>query len=205
MEGPRQFFTVFRSLSDEEEGQERVRDRIHGDFEDEQSAMEDGHRATTFKKLLLKKCQDEFYKEDIYSDVVKPQSEDKLSKQELALKQAEEEDARMKAKRRMLGNIRFIGELYKKKMLKEHIMHECILKLLGCEEKKERGQRTLVKNVSAWDEESLEALCKLMTTVGKQLDDVKVSREGRALAMECVHLHTLISVLWFNRLVGQKD
>lgn len=42
-----------------------------------------------------------------------------LSKaQEAALRQAEEEDARMRAKRRMLGNIRFIGELYKKKMLK---------------------------------------------------------------------------------------
>ena len=41
----------------------------------------------------------------------------------------------MKAKRRMLGNIRFIGELYKKKMLKENIMHECILKLLGYTEK----------------------------------------------------------------------
>lgn len=42
-----------------------------------------------------------------------------LSKaQEAALRQAEEEEARMKAKRRMLGNIRFIGELYKKKMLK---------------------------------------------------------------------------------------
>jgi hypothetical protein len=42
-----------------------------------------------------------------------------LSKQqEAALRQAAEEEARIKAKRRMLGNIRFIGELYKKKMLK---------------------------------------------------------------------------------------
>lgn len=73
MEGPRQFFTVFRALSEGQEGgqeeggggggqEEKLRDRIHGGFEDEQSAMEDGHRATTFKKLLLKKCQEEFYK-----------------------------------------------------------------------------------------------------------------------------------------------
>jgi translation initiation factor 4G len=69
MEGPHQYFTVFRALSEGEgeeggaaAGEEKLRDRIHGGFEDEQSAMEDGHRATTFKKLLLKKCQEEFYK-----------------------------------------------------------------------------------------------------------------------------------------------
>lgn len=62
--GPKQFFTVFRSLGEGEGGgeEEQLRERIHGGFEDEQSAMEDGHRATTFKKLLLKKCQEEFYK-----------------------------------------------------------------------------------------------------------------------------------------------
>ena len=31
----------------------------------------------------------------------------------------------------MLGNIRFIGHLYKTKMLTEKIMHECVIKLLG--------------------------------------------------------------------------
>ncbi len=37
----------------------------------------------------------------------------------------------LKARRRMLGNIQFIGELFKEKMLTEKIMHECIVKLLG--------------------------------------------------------------------------
>lgn len=60
--GPRQYFTVFRSLGEGDGEGEELRERIHGGFEDEQSAMEDGHRATTFKKLLLKKCQEEFYK-----------------------------------------------------------------------------------------------------------------------------------------------
>jgi hypothetical protein len=58
--------------------------------------------------------------------------------QERAQKHQEEDEKRMKAKRRMLGNIRFIGELYKKKMLKENIMHECIRKLLGYEEVRTR-------------------------------------------------------------------
>jgi len=179
-----QFFTVFRSLAEEEEGQEKVRDRIHGGFEDEMSAMEDGHRATTFKKLLLKKCQEEFYKENIYDDVVKSSAGSGISKQELAQNRADEEEGRMKAKRRMLGNIRFIGELYKKKMLKEHIMHECILKLLGfVEQRGDRpSDRKLVKSAATWDEESLEALCKLLTTVGKQLDDVKGGGKGEQRA-----------------------
>ena len=55
----------------------------------------------------------------------------------------------MKLRRRSLGNIRFIGELYKIQMLNGRIMHECIRKLL-----------------LQTDEESLECLCRLVTTVG---------------------------------------
>lgn len=52
-----------------------------------------------------------------------------------------------------MGNIKFIGELFKLKMLTEVIMHDCIVKLL--------------KN---HDEESLECLCRLLSTIGKDLD-----------------------------------
>lgn len=63
------------------------------------------------------------------------------------------EEARDIARRRSLGNIKFIGELFKLKMLTEAIMHDCVVKLL--------------KN---HDEESLECLCRLLTTIGKDLD-----------------------------------
>lgn len=63
------------------------------------------------------------------------------------------EVAKDKARRRSLGNIKFIGELFKLKMLTEVIMHDCIVKLL--------------KN---HDEESLECLCRLLSTIGKDLD-----------------------------------
>ena len=39
--------------------------------------------------------------------------------------------ALIKTKKRMLGNITFIGELYKKQMLRDRIMHFCIMRLLG--------------------------------------------------------------------------
>lgn len=67
--------------------------------------------------------------------------------------QEELEEAKDKARRRSIGNIKFIGELFKLKMLTEAIMHDCVVKLL--------------KN---HDEESLECLCRLLTTIGKDLD-----------------------------------
>lgn len=71
------------------------------------------------------------------------------------------QEARDQARRRSLGNIKFIGELFKLKMLTEPIMHDCVVKLL--------------KN---HDEESLECLCRLLSTIGKDLDfeKAKVSR-----------------------------
>ena len=53
------------------------------------------------------------------------------------------EQMEMKLRRRSLGNIRFIGELYKLQMLTARIMHECVKKLL-----------------KTTDEESLECLCR---------------------------------------------
>ncbi|KFM57183.1 Eukaryotic translation initiation factor 4 gamma 3, partial [Stegodyphus mimosarum] len=63
---------------------------------------------------------------------------------------------------RQLGNIRFIGELFKLNMLIEPIMHECIKKLL-----------------SQQDEESLECLCRLLKTIGKELDEGKSNKAPR--------------------------
>ena len=60
----------------------------------------------------------------------------------------------LKAKRRSLGNIRFIGELFKLGMLTEGIMNDCIERLLKTES----------------DEENIECLCRLLTTIGKEVD-----------------------------------
>jgi translation initiation factor 4G len=64
-----------------------------------------------------------------------------------------------KAKRRGLGLIRFIGELFKLRILTERIMHECIKKLLG--------------NVENPEVEEIESLCLFLTTVGSLLDTEK--------------------------------
>ncbi|KAA8520411.1 hypothetical protein F0562_014667 [Nyssa sinensis] len=109
----------------------------------------------TFKRLLLNKCQEEFGRGE------REQEEANRAEEEGEVKQSEEEreEKRIRARRRMLGNIRLIGELYKKKMLTEKIMHECIKKLLG--------------QYQNPDEEDVEALCKLMSTIGEMIDHPK--------------------------------
>uniref|UniRef100_A0A7N6ALJ5 Eukaryotic translation initiation factor 4 gamma 1 n=1 Tax=Anabas testudineus TaxID=64144 RepID=A0A7N6ALJ5_ANATE len=109
-----------------------------------------------FRKLLLNRCQKEFEKDKDDDEIFeKKQKElEAASVEEEKQRLTEElEEAKDKARRRSLGNIKFIGELFKLKMLTEVIMHDCIVKLL--------------KN---HDEESLECLCRLLSTIGKDLD-----------------------------------
>ncbi|KAL3037719.1 hypothetical protein AAZX31_01G086100 [Glycine max] len=108
----------------------------------------------TFKRLLLNKCQEEFERGEREQEEA-----NKVDEGEVKLSNGEREEKRTKARRRMLGNIRLIGELYKKKMLTERIMHECIKKLLG--------------QYQDPDEEDIEALCKLMSTIGEMIDHPK--------------------------------
>ncbi|KAG9440334.1 hypothetical protein H6P81_020499 [Aristolochia fimbriata] len=114
---------------------------------------EDNERIT-FKRVLLNKCQEEFERGE------REQAEaNRIEEGEVKQSVEEREEKKVQARRRMLGNIRLIGELYKKKMLTERIMHECIKKLLG--------------QYQTPDEEDVEALCKLMTTIGEMIDHPK--------------------------------
>ncbi|KAI4354637.1 hypothetical protein L6164_003485 [Bauhinia variegata] len=108
----------------------------------------------TFKRLLLNKCQEEFERGEREQEEA-----NKVDEGEVKQSAEAREEKRTKARRRMLGNIRLIGELYKKKMLTERIMHECIQKLLG--------------QYQDPDEEDVEALCKLMSTIGEMIDHPK--------------------------------
>ena len=122
------------------------------EFPDERNPEAKPH---TFKRLLLNKCQEEFERENNMQDeldALPDQGSEKLNDDA-------REMVRIQTKKRMLGNIRFIGELYKQKMLTEKIMHECLIKLLGD-----------IENPS---EDEVECLCKLMITIGKSIDHPK--------------------------------
>ncbi|XP_040205724.1 eukaryotic translation initiation factor 4 gamma 1 isoform X3 [Rana temporaria] len=109
-----------------------------------------------FRKLLLNRCQKEFEK-DKDDDEVFEKKQKELDAATLPEEKTRLNDELVAAKdiarRRSLGNIKFIGELFKLKMLTEAIMHDCVVKLL--------------KN---HDEESIECLCRLLSTIGKDLD-----------------------------------
>lgn len=108
----------------------------------------------SFRSVLINTCRAEFKKDRIDDEFVdertkemdEASSEKKRLSEDLLLKQ-------QKAKRQTLGNMRFIGELFKLGLLRDQVMHSCI--------------GTLLKSK---DEEKLECLCRLLTTIGKDLD-----------------------------------
>ena len=94
-----------------------------------------------FRKLLLNRCQEAFERGWSWNEALPMLSEEYYSA--------------LKTKYQGLGVIKFIGELFKLRMLTERIMHECVQKLLD--------------NLNP-REEDIESLHMLLTTVGSLLD-----------------------------------
>lgn len=119
-----------------------------------------GAAQTDFKKELLNKCQKEFDNHVADENSMRQKltpleteiSETTDPNRKLELRAQLEEEER-KLRRRSVGTVRFIGELYQQGMLVTNIMDWCINALLRI--------RT---------EEKLECLCKLLTTVGKKME-----------------------------------
>ncbi|KAJ7072794.1 hypothetical protein C8F01DRAFT_1012705 [Mycena amicta] len=130
-----------------------------------------------FRKYLLNRCQEDFERGWVAKEATAAAAAIKATedKAKAAAQEKDKEDgvdsaedpvlysdeyyAAQKAKRQGLGLIKFIGELFKLQMLTERIMHECVKKLLG--------------NVENPEEEEIESLCKLISTVGLLLDTQK--------------------------------
>ncbi|KAH9834096.1 uncharacterized protein C8Q71DRAFT_160191 [Rhodofomes roseus] len=118
-----------------------------------------------FRKYLLNRCKEDFE----HGWVAKESTAATKAAEDWAAAEkdesgevasySDEDYAAQKAKRQGLGLVKFIGELFKLQMLTERIMHECVKKLLG--------------NVENPEEEEIESLCKLLTTVGQLLDTPK--------------------------------
>ncbi|KAJ7039022.1 armadillo-type protein [Mycena alexandri] len=104
-----------------------------------------------FRKYLLNRCQDDFERGWVAKEAIASGE----ANDEIVL-YSDKYYAAQKAKRQGLGLIKFIGELFKVQMLTERIMHQCVKKLLG--------------NVETPEEEEIESLCKLISTVGLLLD-----------------------------------
>lgn len=124
-------------------------------------------RDSQFNHHLLKKCQDEFETSDLYCGLnVEGRENDIESESDPAKKKllAEElyEDMRLRRKK-YLGTIKLIGEMYKLGLLVPKIIGFCITRLLD-----------EISN------ENLECLCSLIATVGAKMareeeDNIKAS------------------------------
>lgn len=112
-----------------------------------------------FRKYLLNRCQEEFERGWKVNLPPKPEGNT-----EEAAMMSDEYYAAAAAKRRGLGLVKFIGELYKLGMLTERIMHECVKKLVDYE--------------GVPDEAEVESLTNLLRTIGASLD---VSEKGHAM------------------------
>ncbi|PBK86898.1 hypothetical protein ARMGADRAFT_471303 [Armillaria gallica] len=126
-----------------------------------------------FRKYLLNRCQEDFEQGWATKEAIAAVTAFKAIQDQAPEATAEKEGdgkegivlysneyyAMQKAKRQGLGLIKFIGELFKLQMLTERIMHECVKKLLW--------------NVENPEEEEIESLCTLLTTVGQLLDTAK--------------------------------
>lgn len=112
-----------------------------------------------FRQYLLSRCQADFERGWSTRETLEEQQSAAAAASGVAPGEevfSDEYYALQKAKRRGLGLVKFIGELFKLQMLTERIMHRCILKLLD-------------EPV----EEDIESVCQLLKTVGLALSGPK--------------------------------
>ena len=97
----------------------------------------------------MRRARAQLFTTALLTDVLSPVAESIEVRRARAQRDADE----LKARRRALGNMQFVGFLYRKALITEKIVHFCIGELLG--------------DPIA---EELECACKLLSTVGANLE-----------------------------------
>ncbi|OXV08971.1 hypothetical protein Egran_03264 [Elaphomyces granulatus] len=140
----------------------RMLESMSPDIKDENIRDKSGNVVTggsLFRKYLLNRCQEEFERGWKVNLPGRPEG----VTEEVAM-MSDEYYTAAAAKRRGLGLVKFIGELYKLGMLTERIMHECVKKLVDYE--------------GVPDVAEVESLTSLLRTIGASLDS---SDKGRLM------------------------
>ncbi|CAD6501880.1 BgTH12-02126 [Blumeria graminis f. sp. triticale] len=144
----------------------RMLETMSSDIKDETILDKNGNvvfGGNLFRKYLLNRCQEEFERGWKVVLPEKPEGEQGQEKTEEAIMLSDEYYIAAAAKRRGLGLVQFIGELYKLSMLTERIMHECVKKL--------------VDYTGIPDEAEIESLTKLLKTIGSNLDSTEKGKQ----------------------------
>jgi len=114
-----------------------------------------------FRRALLSECQTMFDKGTV------------LEEHTFKDTQIDQEELIGKTKRKVMGNMKFIGELFKLKLIHERIVHRCIQNLLTTERPADNQSNPVHKPISKMD---LEAAVNLLKTTGKDLDRVSAKK-----------------------------
>lgn len=150
-------------------------------FPDESSAKKDAATQVSFRACLAQNCEREFHAsvqdENLYDGVDEELRQlrarrSTMNESEFERQEQDIEEKRIKIKRRMLGNIKFVGELYKRKLLNTETMHYCITKLIGGADQ------------TSHDEQDLELLLHLLTTLGETLEQKSRKAKNKQLAVQ---------------------
>uniref|UniRef100_A0A7S1PBX2 MIF4G domain-containing protein n=1 Tax=Vitrella brassicaformis TaxID=1169539 RepID=A0A7S1PBX2_9ALVE len=114
-------------------------------------------KGKTFYRALLNKCQEEFEK--------LPETKMTLSDEDKAKLSSDDQEIKLKKlKDRILGNIKFIGELFLRRLLSAKVVKEVVTSLIGAD-------------ASYCPEELfIECLCELITTIGWKLDSTDAGK-----------------------------
>jgi len=138
-------------------------------FIDDKTATTDARNKYSFRARLLSTCQQEFSKTTQYDKSYYALEEerahcyktrDTLTETEFVNRITDIEEKQFKLKRRILGNTRFVGELYKVGLVTTNSISSCFAELLGTP-----GNWKPVN-----DEQVILCLCHLITTTGEKLD-----------------------------------
>ncbi|CAF1468692.1 unnamed protein product [Rotaria sp. Silwood1] len=133
-----------------------------------------------FRQLLIICCRKEFNTDDIQEiEYEKRKLElEAITDEKKHQEEAEKLEDLIKAKRRKLGNIVFIGELFQVQMLTDTIIYDCIEYLLR----------------DKTDEVSLECLCDLLRAIGDKLDAKAKKKHTKKSKLEKLYceLNTIV-------------
>ena len=141
---------------------------------------------SVFRRKLIEKCQLEYNNKAAWTKERMELAAQGIHVKSIATGDLSEADyAMIQKKRRVLGNIRFIGELFKVKLIGPRIMHACLTEMLT--------------NVEEPEEEEVECVCRLYGTVHHMLESSShtLKDEGerrtflRNMAMYLEHLGVL--------------
>lgn len=162
---------------------------LHDEISNDVSDTIDGQvisGRSLFRRYLLGRCQVDFEagwkaREDTAVAAAAKKDEDEAKQEKAKAEDSGEEKeadlmsdeyyAAQKAKRRGLGLIQLIGELFKREIVANRVISQCLLKLLS--------------NVNDPDEEDIESACKLLTTVGAAYD--RAARENLNKAFDVLN------------------